>query len=346
VANLVRSASLTNYVEVARAAGLDPMTFLADAGLSPACLDDPDMRISSDAARGLLEAAATASGLDNFGLRMAESRRLSNLGVVTLVAREEPTVRRAMQALMRYTTQLNEALFIHFEESDGLAVIREELLVGKPGPCRQAIELAVGVYFRCLAHFLGPAWNPVRVCFAHAPPRDLSVHHRVFGYAVEFGQDFNGMVCTTRDLDVLNPAADPVLARYARQIVDVATVAGRMSAADEVRHALFMLLPTGQCSLEAVAQRIGVDRRTVHRRLERDGTAFSAVLNTMRRELASHYVDDGRRPLTQVAELLGFSTLSVFSRWYKQQFGDVAHRRRGAGIDAGVAQAVDRTRSR
>jgi AraC-like DNA-binding protein len=98
-----------------------------------------------------------------------------------------------------------------------------------------------------------------------------------------------------------------------------------------VRHVVFVLLPSARCSIETVAQHLGVDRRTVHRRLAREDTTFTEVVNAIRRELAAHYVEDGRRPLSQVAELLGFSALSAFSRWYKQQFGGVAARRRRGG---------------
>jgi hypothetical protein len=175
MSNLIRSASLTNYPEVARAAGLDPLVLLAGAGLSPACLHDPDLRIPSDAVRALFEASATASGLDNFGLRMAETRQLSNLGAVALMAREEPTVRRFVRAMTRYSHVLNESLFLKLEESNGIAVLREEFLVRHHGSSRQATELLVGVTFRSLKFFLGPTWNPLRVCFVHAPPRDPSV---------------------------------------------------------------------------------------------------------------------------------------------------------------------------
>ncbi|RZL86066.1 MAG: AraC family transcriptional regulator [Variovorax sp.] len=327
MSKLVRSASLTNYAEVARAAGIDPLALLADVGLSPACLHDPDLRIPSEAVRGLLEASAIAGGIDNFGLRMAETRQLSNLGAVALVAREEPTVRRVVRALVRHSRRLNESLFVKLDEAEGIAVIREELLLGQGGS-RQATELLVGVTFRNLKFFLGPAWNPLRVCFAHPAPRDPSLHFRVFGYAVYFGQDFNGLVCTTRDMDAPNPMADPVMARYARQLLEDSSGSGRMSTVDSVRHILLVLLPSGQCSIDQVAQQLGVDRRTVHRRLLREGTTFTEVMNTIRREMSAHYIDDGTRPLSQVAELLGFSALSAFSRWYKQQFGEVAGRRR------------------
>jgi AraC-like DNA-binding protein len=328
MSNLVRSASLTNYADVAREAGLDPLALLADVGLNPACLHDPDLRIPAGAVRRLLETSANASGMDNLGLRMAETRLLSNLGVVALVAREEPTVRRVVRAMLRYSHLLNESVYAKLEEDEGVAVIRTELLLGHEGSSRQAIELLIGVMFRNLKYFLGPDWSPVRVCFTHAPPRDPGLHIRLFGYVVAFGQDFNGLVCTTRDMDAPNPMADPVMARYARQILEATPGSGPMDTVDSVRHILLVLLPSGECSVDQVAQQLGVDRRTVHRRLLREGTTFTDVVNTVRREMAVHYLEDGKRPLSQVAELLGFSALSAFSRWHKQQFGEVAGRRR------------------
>jgi len=236
MSNLVRSASLTNYADVAREAGLDPLALLADVGLNPACLHDPDLRIPAGAVRRLLETSANASGMDNFGLRMAETRLLSNLGVVALVAREEPTVRRVVRAMLRYSHLLNESVYAKLEEDEGVAVIRTELLLGHEGSSRQAIELLIGVMFRNLKYFLGPDWSPVRVCFTHAPPRDPGLHIRLFGYVVAFGQDFNGLVCTTRDMDAPNPMADPVMARYARQMLEATPGSGPMDTVDSVRH--------------------------------------------------------------------------------------------------------------
>src|SRR5574339_1062111 len=68
---LIRSACLTNYVEVARAVGLDPYQQIKDAGLSRACLADPDTMIRASAVGRLLEASAKAAGVEDFGLRMA-----------------------------------------------------------------------------------------------------------------------------------------------------------------------------------------------------------------------------------------------------------------------------------
>ncbi len=62
--------------------------------------------------RRLLEASAERSGVEAFGLLMAETRRLSNLGPLGLLVREQPTLRLAAEALARYGNRLNEALFL------------------------------------------------------------------------------------------------------------------------------------------------------------------------------------------------------------------------------------------
>src|SRR5688572_2013992 len=107
---LIRSASLTNYAQVARDAGLDPQRLLREYGLPSRAMRDPELKVPIDAVRSLLEESAARSGVEAFGLLMAETRRLSNLGPVGLLVREQPTTRLAIQALARYSRPLNESL--------------------------------------------------------------------------------------------------------------------------------------------------------------------------------------------------------------------------------------------
>jgi AraC-like DNA-binding protein len=303
---LIRSAVLTNFAEVARSVGLDSYRLLADLGLPQRCLLDSDLKVPIDAVRELLERAAQRAGIEALGLLMAETRQLSNLGMVGLLIREQPTVRLALEALLRHVKKLNEALFLTMEESGDIVVLREELIVGHAGSVRQSTELAVGVAFRILRSLLGPNWTPRRVCFAHDAPANRSVHERVFGHNVEFGHNFNGIVCTRSDLAMPNPNAEAA------------------PACVEVRESIVRLLGIGQCTIALVAQHMGVDRRTIHRRLEDEGQTFSTLLDEVRRELAQRYIEGTGRTLSEVASLLGFSEPSSFSRWYRKQFHSTA----------------------
>jgi AraC-like DNA-binding protein len=328
---LVRAASLTNYREVARAGGLDPDRMLVDAGLSPSVLSEPDLMIPVERLGRLLQASATLSGNESFGLCMAESRLLSNLGAVGMLIRDQANLRDSLDVLMRYQVLLNGSLSLMVEESAGVVLIREEVKAGSAHqPTRQRIELAIGVMLRLMRQFLGARWQPQRVCFQHPAPRDLSVHHRLFGRCVEFNADFNCIVCAKTDLDVRNPLADPAMARYAQQLLDASAKPQRPTMLEDVRRTILLLLPSGRCTIEQVAEHLGMACRTVQRGLADQGQSFSAMVNDIRMELARRHVLESDRPLTEVAMLLGFSAPSALSRWYHAQFGCSAKKTRAS----------------
>ncbi|GAC1389866.1 MAG: AraC family transcriptional regulator [Variovorax sp.] len=319
---LVRAASLTNYSDVARAGGLDPVQMLFDAGLSPGVLREPDLMIPVERVGRLLQMSAIKSGNESFGLCMAESRLLSNLGAVGLLIRDQATLRDSLDVLMRYQTLLNGSLSLMIEESAGVVVIREALAAGRARQStRHRIELALGVMLRLMREFLGEGWKPRRVCFEHPAPRDLSVHHRLFGHRVEFDHEFNCIVCAKSDLDARNPSADPAMVRYAQQLLDASDKTGGAAVHTDVRRTILLLLPSGRCTIEQVSEHLGLVCRTVQRRLEEEGQTFSSMVNGVRRELATRHVIESDRPLTEVAMMLGFSAPSAFSRWYLAQYG-------------------------
>ncbi len=326
---LQRSASLTNYAEVTQALGVSALEQLRRVNINPACLTSPDTKVPGSALIQLLENSAQAAGVENFGLRMAEGRRISNLGPLAVVLRSQPTMRKALEAMRDYAHLQAEALSLFFEETDGVLVIHEELMAEHPEPMRQATELSLGVLFRTLRVLLGDKWRPSAVCFRHAPPRDVSVHRRVFDTGLlftrlQFNSNIDGIVCRAANLDDPLPAYDPETARYLQKLLDVLDTKRVQSSADRVRQLVALLLPTGRCSIEIVAQHLGFDRRTLQRRLQPDGQSFSEIVDSVRYDLAVKYLTNYDQPLKDLAELLGFSELSVFSRWFAHRFGCTA----------------------
>ncbi|WP_416063521.1 AraC family transcriptional regulator ligand-binding domain-containing protein [Rhodococcus indonesiensis] len=318
---LARYAALNSYVEVAHSSKIDPATLLRASGLDPAGLSLQDRWVPAEAIADLLERSAAAADRDDFGLELAERRRFSNLGPLSLVVREEPDVRSALRILVHYEHMYNEALHTRLTEQGGVATIRITLDVGRPGEFRQSVDLAVAVMHRLLQGFLGPQWRPLSVSFAHPAPRRLDTHHRVFGTAVDFGRDFDGIVLYTADLDAPNAMSDPLLRSYAQQFLDSVGSPRETTTVDRVRELIELLLPTGRCSVDQVARSLGIDRRTVHRRLADEGETFSSVLDATRADLAMRMVGSGRHSLTEVSDLLSFSAPSNFSRWFRNRFG-------------------------
>ena len=157
------------------------------------------------------------------------------------------------------------------------------------------------------------------------------MHARVFGRIVEFGHDFNGIVCARKDLEAPNPNADPMMARYAQGLVEADYAGKAQDITSQVRQLVVTLLSTGNCTIDLAAQHLGVTRRTIHRHLSEEGKTFSEIVDGVRRELAARYLADKRRTLAEVSSLLGFSAPSGFSRWYRRQFGEAASEKRALG---------------
>ena len=89
---------------------------------------------------------------------------------------------------------------------------------------------------------------------------------------------------------------------------------------DRVRELVEFLLPLGRCSMPQVARNMGVDPRTLHRHLAERGDTFTSILHATRAGLAERYLSNERYSLTEVSQLLGFSSPSAFTRWFREQF--------------------------
>jgi AraC-like DNA-binding protein len=58
--------------------------------------------------------------------------------------------------------------------------------------------------------------------------------------------------------------------------------------------------------------------RSLERRLNEEGTSYTAVLSDLRRELAMQYLDDKTLDVSQIAWLLGYSEVSSFNHAFRR----------------------------
>ncbi|WP_442865548.1 helix-turn-helix transcriptional regulator [Acidocella sp. MX-AZ03] len=77
----------------------------------------------------------------------------------------------------------------------------------------------------------------------------------------------------------------------------------------------------GAAQIDQVAQRLGVSRAGLHRRLRQEGVAFSDLTARIRRDLAQDYVGQPGIAFTDIALLLGYSELSAFTRAFTRWTG-------------------------
>ena len=319
---LVRSAALTGYFAVADELRLDAKPLLRDAGLSRAMLDNPEQMIPARAVVRLLEDSASASGCLTFGLQMAARRELADLGLVSLLIAHQPTLGEAIAVLGEYRNRINTNLMLRVERFDGLALLREVFTFDPPLVSRQADDLAIAVLDRMCRTVLGAGWQPISISFRYDPPpaAERKIYQQLFDCPVEFASEFDGILVPSAALDMPNPRSEPALASHARKLIGTMVDPGERTIVEEVEQAILVLMPAGRAAIETVADTLGINVRTLQRRLVNEGTSFSGVLNRVRvREVTRHFAHRRHR-LTDIAHMLGYASLGAFSRWYSENF--------------------------
>ena len=108
---------------------------------------------------------------------------------------------------------------------------------------------------------------------------------------------------------------EPDLRRRLGELEDTATTAERVQAL------LLELLPSSAATMELVAERLAMSKRTLQRRLEDEGRTFRALVNDTRERLARHYLTQTRMSGGEIAFLLGFEDPNSFYRAFHEWTG-------------------------
>jgi AraC-like DNA-binding protein len=317
---MARTSILADYRRLALSLHLDPLSLMKRAGIDRKLLDDPELLFRMRSMIELLELTAREANIEDFGLRLGEARGLPDLGPVSLMLREQATVRDALRTLIGFFHLHAHAVYLHLEEGDQ-PIITIDLIVVGARQCRQGIEMSVASLTSILRWLLGEAWSPSAVSFAHARPRSRVRYDRFFRCPVNFLDEFNGLVLHRNDLDKALPAHSLAMRRQIERYIRTIDVSSSDTYVDRVMQITTMALHRGEAKADIIARYLGIDRRTLNRRLARAQSNYSTVLNTVRKTLATQHLLASERPISDIAALAGFASLNSFGIWFRKAFG-------------------------
>lgn len=92
-------------------------------------------------------------------------------------------------------------------------------------------------------------------------------------------------------------------------------------AVEQCRIALRESIPNGRYSLDEIASKLHLSKRSLQRLLRHEGASFQKVLDQSRAELALYYLKNSQLSLQEIAFILGYASTPSFSRAFKKQSG-------------------------
>jgi AraC-like DNA-binding protein len=347
--DFIRSATLSGYLKAARDVGLeDPYANLKKAGLKPEVLHSPDLPIARVSFVKLLQISAAASGYHDFGARAAIARGVPDLGPVSLLLREAESIEDALQILHSRLHLHGDGTNLAFDVRSSESFISFRIAAPRNIDTRQATEFCACGMVQLIRWLIGSTWRPLRVCFTHATPPHTQVQRAFFQAPLWYGQRLSGIAIDQQTLRRKVETSAPFLRRLTKQYLEASIGSEPEGFAARVAQVIAQRLAKETCSIEEVAEILGVHRRTLARRLERDGESYSALLQKARYQIAQSAAADRHLSLTEAAEVTGFQNLSSFSRWFRETFGRSATKWRQDALRraAPVTSATRRGRMR
>lgn len=280
----------------------------------------PDARLDPERVQAVLDAAAQALGEPALGLRLAEVLPTGSFGFFEYASMAMPTLREGLRQAARFIRLLSERVTLSVEEAGGEAhlVLRQRWNMQR---ISHLVELALaGLFVRC-RDAVGEGMRLRRVNLAGPAPRDAAAYRAFFGAPVVFDAPVDELVFDRALLDAPMRTADrataAALGTHGRGICPELEAPDPFL--DAVRDAARRGLERGDARVSTIASRLGLSVRTMQRRLGELGASYSALVDDVRRETALQLV--GRRPATEIALVLGFSTPAAFFRAFKRWTG-------------------------
>jgi AraC-like DNA-binding protein len=319
--SLIRATAMWGYPELVRELGGDPNAFLARFHIPAGAEHQEDAFISFDALTRMLEASADELQCPDFGLRLSHFQGIDILGPIAVIARNAQTVLAGVEAIARY-------LYIHSPALKLAAGPRTETSIAftyemtEPGvPHIQGYELSMGIAVRILRLLGGPETRFQAVSFMHHQQGSDDAYRDALGCPVRFGQTWCGFELPVHLADRRIDNADPETRRIATKYLESAYLPSSGPLSDRVAELTRRLLPTGQCSAEAIADELAMHPRTLQRRLAAEGLRCQDVIDRERRAQAARYLAEPGLHLSQIAGLLGYAEQSALNRSCRRWFG-------------------------
>ena len=320
--NLQRIGFLAVVPELLRRDNVDPGEVLASVGLGADGLDDPEGMISYATMGRLLRACAERTACPHFGLRVGERAGAMSLGLISEMMRNAPSLGAALRDLVIHQHRHARGAIVFLLDQGEDVLFGYAIYQADVEGARQIFDGAAAIGLSIVRNAIGATDGEApRVLLSRPRPPDVDPYRQVFRARISFDQEATGVLIPRAWLDRPVAGADPE--RRARLIreVDGYWQAGDYDVVTVIRRAIAEGLLTGEINGEAIANRLGFSRRTLHRRLDAQGVSFQSLLNETRFEFGKQLLANTRLGVSHISLVLRYADPSVFTRAFARWSG-------------------------
>lgn len=319
---LVRTGAIEGYEKLVSQLGQNPAQILRTAGFSPAQLRQPNTYVSYARLATLLDTSAALCDEPLFGLRLAAEQNLMVVGELALSVTRQPSIGAALAYYDKHAhlhargvrlqqqvrgEQTEASLSFDFTNDSGLLHLK---------------QLSVCQLFNALRVMIEHTGQHLRYHLRQSRPAPGHWQWEVAVGQVQFDSHLDGVSFPASWLARSPRGLEALVTGYLEQRIAFLESRYPDDLKAQISHLISNLLPHGECSVERVGAALNLSSRVLQKRLQAQGSSFSALLRDTRQDIAQQYLLHGHLSITELALNLGYAEVAVFSRNFKGWTGE------------------------
>ena len=316
-------ASLITVLQVAEQFGVSSQMLLDEVGIEAEELNIPDRRFPVNRYFRLLQLAATAADNPDIGLSLGRVGFLKGLNLqlyMATVCRSLKDYLNLIPSVLKLRGDLGQ---MTAHRNLDLIELRWEPLLPETGARRFLSDEMLSASASIISSLCVLPVNVLKANLSYAQPNDLSVLQETFGTNLSFEQPYSSLFFTSEALNY------PMLQQDYQEGPDHRHPFRDFFVDDDpsdqllssLKQSIAQYLPEGEVTIDKLARKLNVSRRTLQRRLSDRDTNFLNVLQEVRSRVSQRYLLDNRLAITEIAFLLGYADQGSFSSAFKSWHG-------------------------
>ena len=290
------------------------------SGIVLAELDDVEHRISMKALKSLAEMAYRTTGDPALGLRLASDYVENPHHLLNYLMLSCSTLLEGYQTFSHYARIASDFSRVDLrEEGENIAIVYSNQ------SSYQAVwifELNLTANLIFCQSFGRENISPVEIRLNYPAPEYSHRYQKVFQAPILFNMNETAFVVSKEALltpvTTANPSLKLILEKQADELLS--KIAHHGSLREKVEQYIRTHLSSGTVDVKSTSAMLAMNRSTLRRQLEKEGTSFSHLLAMERQSLSLQHLRKGVS-INEISELLGFSDSCSFQHAFKRWFG-------------------------
>lgn len=299
--------------------GVDAKLFYQEFNLTPSIEHNPQQLIPFEKLVNILTKISTITLIRHPAIFLAKAQTQHKVIPYLELLLHAPSVEVALQIALHFRNVYSEVTYWDCSITNGFAILQRFSFAPLQVNDREHCLYTVAMFFLMLKSLLNGSDKIESIYLIQSKEKNNQELEKFFNCPIRYNQDFDGIIITEEYLYKPKKGFDPEKYNWLLKKITYQKVVfpQNQQFSSIVKSLISQTLCTGLCSLNDIANHLGIHPKALQKMLSQEELTFKLVLADVRMNLAKRLLAQKDVSLIQISTMLGYSEPSAFSRAFR-----------------------------